>query len=46
MKLTIVFQGDAALCNTDAVIEPKSGTGNVAGARQLELYVLSPRVPK
>jgi tungstate transport system substrate-binding protein len=42
LKLAVVFQGDAALRNTYAVIEPKGGTGNVAGAHELELYVLSP----
>lgn len=31
LKLAVVFQGDAALRNTYAVIEPKGGTGNVAG---------------
>jgi ABC-type tungstate transport system permease subunit len=42
VKLAIVFQGDAALRNTYAVLEPKSGAGNAAGARELAAYVLSP----
>lgn len=42
LELAIVFQGDAALRNTYAVIEPKRATGNVAGAHELDLYVLSP----
>lgn len=42
LKLAIVFQGDAALRNTYAVIEPKGGAGNVAGARELTTYLLSP----
>lgn len=42
VKLAIVFQGDAALRNTYSVVEPKPGSGNVAGAHELTLYVLSP----
>jgi tungstate transport system substrate-binding protein len=42
LKLGIVFQGDAALRNTYAVIEPGGGKGNLAGAHELTLYVLSP----
>ena len=44
VKLAIVFQGDSALRNTYSVIEPRarSGAGNVAGAHELALYVLSP----
>jgi tungstate transport system substrate-binding protein len=42
LKLDIVFQGDAALRNTYAVIESRRGTANLAGAHALTLYLISP----
>ncbi|MDI1449874.1 substrate-binding domain-containing protein [Polyangium sp. 6x1] len=42
LKLAIVFQGDAALRNTYAVIEPKaSAGGNADGARAFTEFLLS-----
>ncbi|MDC3962344.1 substrate-binding domain-containing protein [Polyangium jinanense] len=42
LKLSIVFQGDAALRNTYSVIEPKAGGGaNAEGARAFAEYLLS-----
>ncbi|WP_170229368.1 substrate-binding domain-containing protein [Polyangium fumosum] len=43
LKLAIVFQGDEALRNTYAVIEPKAGAQvNAEGARALADFLLSP----
>jgi tungstate transport system substrate-binding protein len=42
LKLAIVFQGDAALRNTYAVVESSRGKANLAGAHALTLYLISP----
>jgi tungstate transport system substrate-binding protein len=45
LKLAIVFQGDEALRNTYAVIEPKAGSGgraNAEGAHALAEFLVSP----
>jgi tungstate transport system substrate-binding protein len=43
LKLAIVFQGDPALRNTYAVIEPKAGAAvNAEGARAFADFLLSP----
>jgi tungstate transport system substrate-binding protein len=45
LKLAIVFQGDAALRNTYAVVEPKASAGppvNAPGARAFADFVTSP----